>query len=110
MLVAIILRCYKITAPLSDAYSWRQADTVSVARNFVRNGFDLLHPHYDDLSSIQSGLDNSKGLRFVEMPIYNALFGLTYKILPNIPIEVWGRITTLIFSWRPQPPSVVLRP
>jgi len=98
LLVAIILRCYKITAPLSDAYSWRQADTVRVARNFVRNGFDLLHPHYDDLSSIQSGLDNSKGLRFVEMPIYNALFGLTYKILPNIPIEVWGRITTLIFS------------
>jgi len=95
---AIILRCYNLTAPLSDAYSWRQADTAAVARNFVRTGFDLLHPHYDDLSSIQSGMDNPKGLRFVEMPIYNALFGFTYKILPLFPIEVWGRIFSIIFS------------
>lgn len=98
LLVAIVLRGYNIMAPLSDAYSWRQADTASVARNFVRNGFDLLHPRYDDLSSIQSGIDNPKGLRFVEVPIYNALFGILYQAFPIFPIEVWGRIVAIIFS------------
>lgn len=98
LLIAVILRCYNLTAPLSDAYSWRQADTASVARNFVRNGFDFLHPQYDDLSSIQSGIENPKGYRFVEAPIYNAIFAVCYKVLPIFTIEVWGRIITLLFS------------
>lgn len=98
LLAGLVLRLYKIDAPLSDAYSWRQADTASVARNFVRDGFNLGEPHYDDLSSIQSGLDNPKGLRFVETPIYNAMFALLYKIAPFMPIEVYGRLVSIFFS------------
>src|SRR3989338_7213653 len=78
LVVALIFRLYKVTAPLSDSYSWRQADTAAVARNFVRNGFTLLKPYYDDLSSIQSGSENPTGLRFVEFPIYNAMFASLY--------------------------------
>ncbi len=98
IILAVLLRSYKLTSPLSDAYSWRQSDTAAVARNFTRTGFDLLHPQYDDLSAIQSGIENPKGLRFVEMPLYNALFALFYKIAPFIPIEVWGRIVSIQFS------------
>lgn len=98
LIAGLILRLYQINAPLSDAYSWRQADTAAVARNFVKDGFNLMQPHYDDLSSIQSGLDNPQGFRFVEAPIYNAIFAVIYKVLPILPIEVYGRITTVVFS------------
>ena len=96
--VALIFRLYKITAPLSDSYSWRQADTAAVARNFVRNGFTLFEPHYDDLSSIQSGAENPTGLRFVEFPLYNAMFAGLYSLLPLVSIEVYGRLVTIFFS------------
>ncbi|MEK7078850.1 MAG: glycosyltransferase family 39 protein [Patescibacteria group bacterium] len=96
--VALIFRLYKVTAPLSDAYSWRQADTAAVARNFARNGFTLFEPHYDDLSSIQSGSENPTGLRFVEFPIYNAMFAGLYSLLPFVPIEAYGRLVTIFFS------------
>jgi len=96
--VALIFRLYKVTAPLSDAYSWRQADTASVARNFVRNGFTLFEPHYDDLSSIQSGSENPTGLRFVEFPIYNTMFASLYVMFPFLPVEVYGRLVTIFFS------------
>lgn len=96
--LAVMTRSYNLTAPLSDFHSWRQADTAAVARNFVRDGFNLMQPHYDDLSSIQSGLPNPTGLRYVEYPLYNATFALLYKIAPVVPVEVWGRIVTVICS------------
>lgn len=98
--VGFIFRLYKINIPLADLHSWRQADTASVARNFVRYGFDLLHPRFDDLSSNQSaaGIENPQGLRFVEFPFYNAFFAFLYKIFPQLPLEVWGRLVTIFFS------------
>lgn len=98
LIVAFIFRLYKINTPLADFHSWRQVDTAAVARNFVRNGFDLFHPKYDDLSNVQSGLDNPQGYRMVEFPIYNAIFAYLYKLMPFFSLEVWGRLTTAIFS------------
>lgn len=98
LLIALSLRLYKIDIPLADFHSWRQADTAAVARNFVRFGFDLLHPRYDDLSSIQSGLENPQGYRMVEFPIYNALFAYAYKVFPVFSLEIFGRLTTIFFS------------
>jgi 4-amino-4-deoxy-L-arabinose transferase-like glycosyltransferase len=98
LLLGLILRLYNITAPLADLHSWRQADTAAVSRNFVRSDFNLLMPKYDDLSSIQSGLENPNGLRFVEFPIYNAIIAALYKIMPFIPIEIYGRIVSIFFS------------
>lgn len=96
--VALIFRLYKINIPLADLHSWRQADTAAVARNFVRSGFDLFHPKYDDFSNVQSGIDNPQGYRMVEFPIYNAIFAYFYKLMPIFSLEVWGRLTTAIFS------------
>ncbi|MCX7996724.1 MAG: glycosyltransferase family 39 protein [Patescibacteria group bacterium] len=98
VLIATALRLYRVDAPLADFHSWRQADTAAVARNFSRYGFDLLHPRYDDLTSIQSGLDNPEGLRFVEFPLYNAMFAGLYVLFPVLPVEVWGRIVSIIMS------------
>jgi len=96
--LGLLLRLYKINTPLADFHSWRQADTASVARNFVEKGFDLIHPKYDDLSNVQSGFDNPEGYRMVEFPVYNAIFAYLYKLYPSIAIEVWGRITSVFFS------------
>lgn len=95
---AFLVRLYKIDAPLADWHSWRQADTAAVARNFVKNGIDLLHPTYDDISSTQSGQDNPKGYRMVEFPIYNAKVAILSKTFPALPLEVWGRLVSILAS------------
>jgi len=98
LLTAFVVRLYKINAPLADFHSWRQADTSAVGRNFERTGFDLLHPTFDDLSNLQSGTDNPKGYRFVEFPIYNAVFAGLHSIMPFFTLETWARIVAVLFS------------
>ena len=98
LLVALAVRLYKIDAPLADFHSWRQADTAAVARNFERTGFNLFMPTFDDLSNLQSGIDNPKGLRFVEFPIYNAAFGALHVAMPFLSLETWGRVVAILFS------------
>lgn len=98
VIVGLALRLYGINNPLADFHSWRQADTAAVGRNFARDGFDLLHPRYDDISSIQSGIENPKGYRFVEFPVYSAIFAAMYKAMPFASIEFYARLTTALFS------------
>lgn len=98
ILLAFIFRLYKINNPLADHHSWRQADTASVARNFVKEDFNLLFPKYDDLSNIQSGKYNPQGYRFVEFPLYNAVFALLYQSFPFFSLEIYGRLVTIFFS------------
>ncbi|OGK28898.1 hypothetical protein A3D06_02460 [Candidatus Roizmanbacteria bacterium RIFCSPHIGHO2_02_FULL_40_9] len=98
MSIALLFRLYNLSSPIAEWHSWRQADTAAVARNFVSGKFDLLRPRFDDLSNIQSGLYNPQGYRMVEFPIYNAIFATSYKYLPVLPLEVYGRLTTAFFS------------
>lgn len=94
--VALLVRLYKIDRPLADWHSWRQADTASVARNFVKDGFTLFVPKYDDMSSQANGLDNPSRYRFVEFPIYNALVALVWKFT-GVQI-VYARLTTVFIT------------
>jgi len=98
LFIALVFRLYKINIPLADFHSWRQADTAAVARNFLKSGFDLIHPKYDDLSNVQSGFENPQGYRMVEFPLYNAIFGYLFKLFPALPLEIWGRLTSVFFS------------
>ncbi|OGK22983.1 hypothetical protein A2954_03805 [Candidatus Roizmanbacteria bacterium RIFCSPLOWO2_01_FULL_37_12] len=97
-LIALIFRLYKINAPLADLHSWRQADTAAVARNYVRDGIDLFHPHYDDLSGREAGIENPQGNRMVEFPLYNSIFASTYTLLPYFSLDIHGRLTSVFFS------------
>ena len=90
LIIAFAFRLYKINTPLADFNSWQQTNTAAVARNFVNNGFDLLHPRFDDLSP--------NGYKMVEFPIYNAIFAFSYKYLPITSLEIYGRLTTIFFS------------
>jgi len=98
LLGGFLVRLYKFDGPVADWHSWRQGDTSAVSRNFVENGFDLLHPKYEDLSIAVSLKDNPKGYRFVEFPIYNAATAELFNLrLNHWTIEEWGRMVS-IFS------------
>jgi len=99
----LLVRLYKINSPLADWHSWRQADTAAVARNFLKYGYDLLRPRYDDLSNIASGKENPQGYRFVEFPIYNAAHALLFQGINNlkqdlISFEAAGRLASIFSS------------
>jgi hypothetical protein len=93
-----LVRFYRFNNPIADWHSWRQADTSAVSRNFAKDGFDVLHPKFDDLSNVPSGIDNPNGYRFVEFPIYNVIQGATFKYLGVLTLEEWGRLTTIFAS------------
>ena len=87
--LAFVVRLYRINNPILDWHAFRQADTASVTREFVKSGwiFNPLIPHYQDLSNIQSGKDNLAGYRMVELPWPNALmawFLLAAKSMSNL--------------------------
>lgn len=98
ILLAFSFRLYRIDNPVADWHSWRQADTSAVSRNFLKFGFDLLHPRFDDLSNIPSGKDNPYGYRFVEFPIYNAISAAVTKTVRVFPLEIWERIISILAS------------
>ncbi len=120
LLVAFGLRFYKIDNPVADHHSWRQADTAAVARNFVKDGFNILQPKMDNMA-VQSSPNlpiNSERYFLAELPVYNAavagvytLFGIheqyarLVSVLASIGTiiflflllrEVWGRVEALL--------------
>ncbi len=98
LIIAFSLRLYKYDAPIADWHSWRQADTAAVARNYARNGIDLLYPRFDDISNIQSGIYNPQGYRFVEFPLYNAAIAFLYTNVPIVSLESYGRLINVFMS------------
>lgn len=97
--LGFIIRLYRFNGPVADWHSWRQADTSAVSRNFVTGGFDLLHPRFDDLSNVPSGIyDNPQGYRFVEFPIYNVFQAGLFIAFGHFTIEEWGRLVSIAFS------------
>ena len=98
LVLGFAVRLYRFNGPVADWHSWRQADTSAVSRNFASKGFDILHPRFEDLSNVASGLDNPNGYRFVEFPIYNVAQSGLFKIFGGFTIEEWGRLVTIFSS------------
>lgn len=97
ILLAFVVRLYKIDNPVADWHSFRQADTASVTREYVKHGINLLEPHYQDVSNIQSGQDNLDGYRMVEFPMLNAGIAAVV-ILTGAPLEITSRLVSILFS------------
>lgn len=93
---AFVARLHYFHRPVADWHSWRQVDTSSVSRQFVKNGFDIFHPKFDDLSKGVSLIDNPSGHRFVEFPIYNVIQAGLYSTIGIFTLEEWGRLVTII--------------
>ena len=98
LMLGFVAWLYRFNNPIADWHSWRQADTSAVSRNFVNSGFDVLHPRFDDLSNVPSGVDNPQGYRFVEFPFYNIAQAGVYKLFGHLTLEEWGRLITIFSS------------
>lgn len=70
VLLAFVPRLRGISSQPTDWHAFRQSDTASVTREYVKHGIDLLHPKYQDHSNIQSGKENPEGYRMVEFPFF----------------------------------------
>lgn len=98
LLLALGLRLFRITNPVADWHAFRQADTASVSREYLKQNFEFLVPKYQDLSNIQSGLPNPQGYRMVEFPIINAMVAAITWLIPSHPIELVSRLVSVAFS------------
>jgi len=98
ILLAFILRLYRINNPILDWHSWRQTDTASVTREYTKTDLNPLYPKYHDISNIPSGKFNPEGWRMVEFPIYNIITATVLKIAPQLPIEATSRMVSILFS------------
>ena len=94
-LIGFSIRLYHVNAPIADWHSWRQVDTAAVARNYLKNGINLLRPRYDDLSNIQTGKDNPMGWRMVEFPLYQFIAVGFKQVVGIFTIEVWLRLVSI---------------
>ena len=97
MIGGFMVRMYKLSSPLADWHSWRQADTASVSYLYAKDGINLLYPRYFDISVIQTGFPNPQGWRFVEFPFFNVAHALSYKYIGHFTFDEWGRLVS-IFS------------
>lgn len=96
LLLTGITRLYRLDAPLADWHSFRQADTASVTREYVKNGIDLFRPRYHDISNIQSGEFNPQGWRMVEFPLINALIAQVLIWNPQWDLVVTSRLASVL--------------
>lgn len=97
VILAFVVRLHHITNEPLDWHAFRQSDTASVTKEYVKNGIDLLIPQYDDLGNIQSGKENPQGYRMVEFPIINALTASIIQFL-GTPIASTSRLVSVLFS------------
>lgn len=103
ILLACVLRLYRFSNPIADWHSFRQADTASVTREYVKHGIDLLRPRYHDLSNIQAGTrvggaDNLEGWRMVEFPFVNAGIAALIRTFPVLPLVETSRFFSILAS------------
>ncbi len=97
LVLSFLVRLYKIESPIADWHSWRQADTASVTRNFIKEGFNPFLPLYDDSSGVsERPYPNIGRYRFVEFPIYNIAVYPFYLIFGVN--EMLHRLVSVVFS------------
>lgn len=90
------LRLYKVDNPVADWHSWRQADTASVSRNFIKDGFSPLFPKYDALNPLNELGHNPNRYFFAEFPLYNII---TYYVYLNFGVnEAYARTISAVFA------------
>jgi len=89
VVLAVILRLYRINAPLLDHHSYRQTHDAMVARNLFREKFNIFHPKYDDGGPTWRRAGG-------EFPLFPLLVALGYRVFGVR--EAIGRLINLLFS------------
>jgi len=94
LVLGVALRLYAINAPPADHQSWRQTQTLMVARNFYRHGMNLFKPSVDWLTTTRTPERRPVGgTELCVVPYLTAglyfLFGVQHWV---------GRIVPILFS------------
>lgn len=89
ILFGILLRCYRINAPIYDANHVKQTYEAAIARNFYRHGYNIFMPRMD-------WNYDQPGYLILELPIINFIAALFYAVFGIH--EVIGRILAVGFS------------
>ena len=87
--IGLLLRLVNINAPVLGVHSWRQADTASIARNFLANNLIFWQPQVN-----WSGSTN--GLVECEFPLYQYLVAHLYKFFGVN--EIFARGLSVLFG------------
>jgi len=87
--VGLAIRLEGIGNELIDHHTFRQGTEAMMARDFHRNGFDLLHPHI-------YGYSNGPTVFVNEFPLYPAIVASLYRVYGER--EILGRIISLLAS------------
>ena len=90
VLGALLLRMPGLASPPTDIHHVRQSDTSSIARNFAREGIDLLRPRIDwagpDAGTVES-----------ELPLYAGATGALWRMSGGTS-PVWPRGLSIL-AW-----------
>lgn len=77
-----------LTSPLLDHHAYRQTQTASMARNYVRHGMQFLNPELDT-----EGTPQRAGTEF---PIYSYLLAVLFKAFGMK--DILGRLLSMFFA------------
>jgi Dolichyl-phosphate-mannose-protein mannosyltransferase len=88
LLLALGLRLYGVTNPLTDHHYWRQTDTAAIARNFATIEMNIMQPMLD--------WQGERGYAEVEFQLYTFLIAVLYKVVGVH--DSLGRMLSVLFS------------
>ncbi len=89
LFVLVAMRLINITMPLLEGTTMRQVQTAVIAKNILKDNFNILYPKTDF-----SG--NSTAYLALEFPLLNLLAALGYWLLGAVH-EWFGRILSILF-------------
>src|SRR5438552_2685557 len=72
LLVALVWEIHRLFWPPHGEHAWRDADGIGVARSFLREGWDLLHPRVAERGA-------SPGVTGMELPLVPFLSALAMR-------------------------------
>lgn len=88
-MLALVVRLYHITFPLTGWQSWRQADTASIARNFHEEEQNILYPKIDWRGDTEGYVESEFQIYPFTVSVLYDLFGINDSL---------GRMLSVIFS------------
>lgn len=84
LVLAVVLRLYKINIPLADHHSWRQSDSASVIRNLATDNSNVFLPQWDNLIPTNlKRIPNPNRYFFEDFP-------LAYDVYPAALYKIFG--------------------
>lgn len=92
--LGLLLRLYHVSAPPVDFLSWRDTQTLMIARNFYREGMNLFSPSVDWRTTREAASKGTVG--GTELQVVPYLTAALYRVFG---LQYWvGRVVPILFA------------